>query len=190
MIVKKTTLPIWWDEIEAMPISHALWGTTYTPQTWVKLAYVENDAVYVNMFVAEKNPKAVYENDQDPVYEDSCLECFINFNPSQNENYINFEMNANGAMLVGYGKDRKDRQRLDFDFHPYIFKNEHGWGLTLIIPVDFIVKYYGEIASSWQANFYKCGDKCDKPHFLSWSEIKEEKPDFHVSKWFEKLECE
>ena len=30
-----------------------------------------------------------------------------------------------------------------------------------------------------RANFYKCGDKTLQPHFLSWSPIHSEKPDFH-----------
>lgn len=190
MKVKKMVLPIWWHEIEAEELGYVLWGSQYAPKTEVKMAYIENDAVYVNMFVAEKNPKAIYTNDQDPVYEDSCVECFLNFNPEKTDKYINFEMNANGAMLVGYGKERKDRERLEFDFHPFPFKNDDGWGVTLIIPVAFIIKYFGEIAPIWKGNFYKCGDKCEQPHFLSWSEVKEEKPNFHVSQWFGAIEIE
>lgn len=187
MEVKKTQLPIWWEEIEKNPLNHALWGTTYQPLTWVKMAYIEKDAVYLNMFVEETNPKASYHHDQDPVYKDSCLECFLNFNPTEEEQYLNFEMNANGAMLVGLGCGRADREALTFDFHPYVFKNENGWGITLIIPEAFILKYFKKIAGEWLGNFYKCGDECASVHFLSWAEVKEDKPNFHAPQWFGKI---
>ncbi|WP_350005689.1 carbohydrate-binding family 9-like protein, partial [Phocaeicola dorei] len=41
-----------------------------------------------------------------------------------------------------------------------------------------------------RANFYKCGDELQKPHFLSWSPIKIEKPDFHRPDFFGLLEFE
>jgi hypothetical protein len=33
-------------------------------------------------------------------------------------------------------------------------------------------------------NLYKCGDKCDTPHFLSWSPIGLPQPDFHCPDFF------
>ena len=188
MPVKKTHLPIWWEEIEAYKIDHALWGTTYKPKAEAKLAYIENDAVYINMFVEEKHPKAVYTQLNDPVYKDSCLECFINFDPLHQDKYLNIEVNANGAMLMGYGKDRHDRMVLKPEEIIVPFKNDQGWGFTLILSVDFIEQYFHEIADVWSGNFYKCGDETEEIHFLSWAEVKEEKPDFHCSKWFGKLE--
>lgn len=190
MQVKKTRLPILWDELDEMAIDHALWGTTYTPKAWAKIAYIEHDAVYVNMFVEEKEPLATYTQAQDPVYQDSCLECFLNFDPNHQEAYFNFEMNANAAMLVGWGKDRHQREAVDCDFHPYVFKNERGWGVTLIIPEALILKYYDRIASTWKGNFYKCGDCCQPAHYLSWSPVEEEKPNFHAPLWFGTLKCE
>ena len=38
-----------------------------------------------------------------------------------------------------------------------------------------------------RANFYKCGDNCDKTHFLSWSPIALEKPNFHCPDFFGEL---
>ena len=55
------------------------------------------------------------------------------------------------------------------------------WQLALVIPTtsffdDNITELSGR---TMRANFYKCGDKTLKPHFLSWSPIQSEKPDFH-----------
>ncbi len=42
-----------------------------------------------------------------PVYKDSCLEAFLNFAPEDLEKgYLNFEVNANSALLNGFGPGR------------------------------------------------------------------------------------
>lgn len=40
------------------------------------------------------------------------------------------------------------------------------------------------------ANFYKCGDKLQTPHFLSWNPINLEKPNFHCPEFFGTLNFE
>jgi hypothetical protein len=47
---------------------------------------------------------------------------------------------------------------------------------------------YLEKPESLRANIYKCGDKCDQPHFLSWSPIGLPNPDFHCPEWFGEIE--
>ena len=39
-----------------------------------------------------------------------------------------------------------------------------------------------------EANLYKCGDKCDQPHFLSWSPIGLPSPNFHCPEFFGTIE--
>ena len=41
-----------------------------------------------------------------------------------------------------------------------------------------------------RANFYKCGDKLQTPHFLSWNPIGLEKPNFHCPEFFGTLSFE
>ena len=41
-----------------------------------------------------------------------------------------------------------------------------------------------------RANFYKCGDKLQQPHFLSWNPISTPRPNFHVPQFFGTLELE
>ena len=36
-------------------------------------------------------------------------------------------------------------------------------------------------------NFYKCGDATLLPHYLSWSQIDTEQPDFHRPEFFGEL---
>lgn len=184
MKIKKQGLPVLWEEVEPLEINHALWQTNYRPYAFAKLAYIEHDALYLNMFVEEKNPKATYTQLNDPVYKDSCLECFINVAPELGDQYLNIEVNANGAMLMGFGSSRHNRQALEPDFAPFIFHNDKGWGFTLILPEDFLIHMFSRVSDTWKANFYKCGDETAEVHFLSWHVIETEKPDFHRPEWF------
>lgn len=173
---------IHWQEEKVYPLNHALWQTTYTPKTYGQLVYQE-DKVYVHMFVEEKNPKAIYTQMNEPVYKDSCMECFMNVNPKQSA-YMNFEVNANGAMLVGFGQNRKERLSITPSFKPIPYQNDKGWGFILEIPSEFLKFYFGEIASTWKVNFYKCGDDCKDVHFLSWNYIDLETPNYHCPEYF------
>ena len=66
------------------------------------------------------------------------------------------------------------------------------WEVALLIPYKVFFKHAitGLDGMSIRANFYKCGDELQKPHFLSWSPIKIEKPDFHRPDFFGLLEFE
>lgn len=173
-----------WNDIKPLELKHALWNTEYTPYTWVKLVYKENDALYVNMFVEELNPKAIYKHPNDPVYKDSCLECFLNVNPEHTNNYINIEVNANAVMLMGVGPERYVRENIFPDFKPIVYKNEKGWGYILKVPADFLKLHFGDIADEWTCNFFKCGDDCEYEHYLSYSFVDSKIPNFHCPSCF------
>ena len=69
------------------------------------------------MVCEEKDPLRTYTEDFDPVYRDSAMEAFFQFIPEQ-EVYLNFEVNANGALLAAYGPSRVYRS--------YFFQRGHG----------------------------------------------------------------
>ena len=58
---------------------------------------------------------------------------------------------------------------------------ECSWEAALAIPYSafFLHDINSLDGRSIRANFYKCGDLLQKPHFLSWNPIPVEKPDFH-----------
>jgi hypothetical protein len=41
---------------------------------------------------------------------------------------------------------------------------------------------------SWRANFYKCADDSSHPHWITWSPIERQQPDFHRPEYFGVLE--
>jgi hypothetical protein len=60
-------------------------------------------------------------------------------------------------------------------------RTEDGWEVYYQIPVAFLQVFYPDdsFSGSLRANVYKCGDKTDHKHYLSWNPVNSEKPDFH-----------
>jgi hypothetical protein len=61
------------------------------------------------------------------------------------------------------------------------------WTLEYRVPLGLFRKLYGrEIVSGHRAaaNFYKCGDETEIPHYGAWSEVKTPSPDFHRPEFF------
>jgi hypothetical protein len=60
------------------------------------------------------------------------------------------------------------------------------WCLTIVLPKRLFFRHPQLSLDDLKArgNFYKCGDKLTKPHFLSWNAIDTPSPDFHVPQAF------
>lgn len=144
--------------------------------------------------------KAVYTEDQSPVYKDSCVEFFCQV--PGNDYYTNFEFNCIGTCSAARRKGRND------DVEPFdaeemssikrlpsigrrAFNEMQGifeWELTVEIPLKLMGIDPNNVPEKLLANFYKCADDTDSPHFVSWSPIDTEKPDFHRPEFFGELE--
>src|SRR5690625_7269945 len=61
-----------------------------------------------------------------------------------------------------------------------IRQNLREWSLTAIVPVEIFVHHQGLELSGLRdrANFYKCGDETETPHYLSWNPIDSARPYF------------
>ncbi len=164
-------------------------------KTFFKIAH-DTQNVYLQFKIEEENTLATYINDYDHVYEDSCVEFFINTNSGQ---YINFEFNAIGTCLAQKGKGRESRESLPLSFirsivreaslknekMPIVKKNIE-WDLSLLIPLGQLLKRkLSNLAT--KGNFYKCGDRLPTPHYLAWSRIETPAPDFHCPIFFENI---
>lgn len=133
-------------------------------------------------------------HDQDPVYEDSCVEFFI----GTNESYRNFEFNCLGICLSATGPDRHNRIPLPDSELSRIIRfpslsrenlPEEGeicnWELTVGIPLSILGLKAG---STFYGNFYKCGAKTKVLHYLSWAKINTPKPNFHCPGFFHAIQ--
>ena len=142
------------------------------------------------MTAMESNPKAEYTaRFNDPVYKDSCLEFFVNFD--NGDKYMNFEMNSNGSFLAAVRSDRANKTPINM-LAPLprvkATKEEDKWSVEVFFSNDLIGKLFGKFSfargESLKGNFYKCGDCCAQPHFLSWSPIDLPQPNFHCPEFF------
>lgn len=171
----------------------------YKPEMKFAVAHT-GDRILLHYHITEESVRAVAPADNGRVWEDACAEFFIQ--PDEKEDvYYNFECNCAGTLLIEFGRvgDRMHAPSEALDsvsrwasLGRTPFEEKVGlctWDLTLIIPVSAFFRHSilnldGLIA---RANFYKCGDLLQTPHFLSWSPIDLPKPCFHCPEFFGKI---
>jgi hypothetical protein len=171
------------------------WNYDFVGEAEFSIAY-NDDALLFKFDVVEESIQAKYNQPNDPVYRDSCVELFIALD--NDKAYYNFEFNCKGTCLAGFGDSKNNRILLDpktiksikasSTFKSVIFRERKmiKWELTLEIPRT--VFNFHDIATFKQRlaklNFYKCGDDLPQPHFLSWRPIESETPNFHLPEFF------
>ncbi len=181
------------DGVARQPVAHAPWADgTAVPKVDFAIAH-NAEAILLKYYVQEKEIKAQYHKLNDPVYEDSCVEFFIAFNDEAA--YYNLEFNCAGTARVQYGPGKHDRVFIPdhllerIRFHISIRnKSEAGicWELTLLLPKETF-KFHPNLVleqTPARVNFFKCGDRLPRPHFLCWSNIIADSPEFHLPAFF------
>lgn len=163
----------------------------YAPEVKLAVAHT-SDRLLIRFDVTEDNPKAVTTENNGPVWEDSCCEFFVSI-PGQ-PGYFNFETNCIAAGLAAKRTSREDCVHFDDEKmakvirrsslgnQPIDIKEATSWYLELEVP--FEVLGLDACPDTLNANFYKCGDKTDKPHYISWNKIDNPKPNFHLPEFF------
>jgi len=153
--------------------------------------------LFLKFYVREPVTRAVFLKDNDPVYQDSCVEFF--FSQPGEAVYYNLETNCIGTCLGESGFSRQGRTHLKEEVLSAVkrvpslprrpLEETHlsgGWTLLLEIPLDLFLEPEPENLAGVElmANFYKCGDSLSIPHYLSWSPINTKTPDFHRPEFF------
>ena len=184
------------DKIAPEKIECVNWAEfPYAPRVEFRVAH-SDDAIVVMFDVEEEHIRAVAMESNGAVWEDSCVEFFV-ANPA-GEGYFNFEINCVGTILASYHKTRADskpftdeqlakvRRFGTFKHEAIDIKGQTKWWLAEVIPFELIG--LDKAPKSLKANFYKCGDKLEKAHYMSWSPITLEKPNFHCPEFFGNVE--
>ena len=180
-------------EGEAIKVDCLNWPDfPYAPNVDCRVAYTP-EALVVMFDVEESHVKAVTLENNGPVWEDSCVEVFV-ANPC-GEGYFNFEVNCIGALLAASRRSRTEANMFDDERlakvcrygslpHEKVDSKGDGqrWWMVEIIP--FEVLGLEGAPEQLRANFYKCGDNCERTHFLSWSPIGLPTPNFHCPDFF------
>lgn len=196
-----------WNPVKPLELQHFMGDKPeHYPQVQAKLTY-DDRAVYVIFLVNDRFVRAVAQKHQDAVYEDSCVEFFFTPHADVEQGYFNLEMNCGGTMLLHY--QRAPRQESvplsDADVSqievlhslPKIVDPEitdsTQWTVAYRLPIDVLSKYFPAPVQqpaagvTWKANLYKCADGTSHPHWLTWSPVAFERPDFHRPQSFGSL---
>lgn len=183
-------------EFEKVDVANWPEANAQTPDAQFRIAHT-GDAIVIN-FRCTENSVASTANDMGwNVWEDACMEFFSQ--PADDGIYYNVECNCTGTVLLNGGKPGTKREHASRATTMSIerwsslgrepFAERIGrctWQVVLVIPVSyyFLHNITDLSGRTIRANFYKCGDKLQQPHFLSWNPIGTERPNFHVPQYF------
>ncbi len=184
--------------VDALSLSVVNWPAEYPdfPQVTVRLAY-GNEGIYLYYEVTEGAvvAKAVGYNGR--VWEDSCVELFID--PLGDGSYYNLEVNCIGAPLLGKGEGRSGRVHTpDSDMQSIKTSSSLGtlpfderegpisWNMVVMVPYRLLQLKGPESLAGKEirGNVYKCGDGLKSPHYVTWSRIGTPHPDYHRPEYF------
>ena len=162
----------------------------YAPETRLSLGR-SSSGIYLHFEVEEKEKRTSHFSDNAPVWQDSCVEFFVAL-PSEEE-YLNFEFNSLGYCLAARRKSREEYILFSSEQLALIErvpgpadncpeasgKPAQAWSLTIYLPFVLLGLDCECLPPVLKANFYKCCSACSEKHYLSWSPVHSEKPDFH-----------
>lgn len=191
------------NNIAFQPIDVANWKEyPYKPKVSFRIAHTGKE-ILLHYKVKEASVRAVADKDNGRVWEDACVEFFVS--PDGNNSYYNFECNCIGKLLIQGGAVNERRPMASPEILAMVKRwsslgnkpfeeriGECSWELTMVIPVTAFFKHSLNSfnGKEMKGNFYKCGDKLQTPHFLSWSPINLERPMFHCPGFFGMLSFE
>lgn len=151
--------------------------------------------LYIRFFVKGNSLKAVYDVDNSPVHQDSCVEFFMK--KQEDQNYMNFEFNCIGTCDAARRESRDSKSSLSTEEYAAIRrysslertpfaekKGVYSWELVVAIPFRLMGLDPDHLPEKILGNFYKCADDTDFPHFVSWSPIDLPEPNFHCPQFF------
>lgn len=185
---------------ETLQITHFRPEGAIGPDTFATLVWLPEQGFELTMWCMEEAPLARYHNPNDPVHTDSCMECFLNVFPElPDKGYMSIEANDNGASHSSFGIDRHHRDYLLNlgQPHPEVEVTHHRegdqayWQIRTLFRRDVLEALYGRPCDfgpghQMRANFYKCIESAEPPHWGAWSEVS--RLDFHMPDHFGTLE--
>lgn len=197
-----------WAELETCPrfeIDNFLWTCKQKPPAYGWMGYSPDEGFLLRMVCEEANPKRTANSPQEMVCGDSALEAFFafpvhptppdeTFFPSNDGLYLNFEVNANGAMYAKYGNGRRGRQPITpeeyraTNVRAQVFEDR--WQIDLCVPQALIKRVCGIErfleGDIFYCNFYKISEDPQIEHYASYHPVDSATPNFHLPEQFAK----
>lgn len=180
-----------WEKVDCGSLEFSNWDSEVHYNTFFKMCFVKNKGIFLQMKTDETQLRRVNTKRDENIWEDSCMEFFL-CPFSHREEYLNFEINPNGAYLCQFGKGKTDRVFLksitDAEATVRAEVTADGWSVELFVPENLISEAFGEEfrvkECTLKGNFYKCGDLTDKPHYDSFNKMSTLPPGFHNPECF------
>lgn len=184
--------------VRPVRIAEAPWAAEWPYRPEVSLRIAHSGIQILIEYSVEEDSVAALAHDMGHVWEDSCCEFFCMPQPEDGL-YYNLECNCTANVLLCCGPEREGREPAPdttlFNIRRWaslgrgriVERKEHtAWKLSLILPVQTFFRHHLRdlTGRTMRANFYKCGDRLMKPHFLAWNPIDIAKPDFHRPDFF------
>ena len=185
-----------WKGVESVKIQNYMGEMPkFKPQAEAKMVY-DDQFIYVIYRVKDRYVRSITQKINGKVWEDSAVEFF--FSPEENNpiNYFNLEINCGGTPLFHHKKGKptvEDIQKIEIAASlPKVVDPEITervtWTMSFKIPLDMLEKYTNVVRPkagvSWRANFYKIAEINSNKHYITWNEVKNPKPQFHLPQFF------
>lgn len=176
-------------------VDHALWtDPAHLPLTHGVVSWTP-DELTCRLVTHEVEPRTTFTRPNDPVHLDSCLEWFLAPWPGTGW-YLNLEANSAGTLYAAFGNPAltsvADRPLLSPALRAQVGVRAEvepdQWSVTFTVPSTLLDRLAGmagqppvvlTAGTRMEANFYKCGDDTDAPHYGAWNRIDAETPQFH-----------
>ena len=181
-----------WKTANIAELNEIPWSEYPCPyKTNAQLLYTGR-ALFVHLSTTETKLRAVNNELNSEVSDDSCMEFF--FSPDESDSrYFNFEINAIGTLSLFVCNGRDNYTRIAFDEKMFNIKSvitKNGWELFYEVPFWFIKEHFGNISKTMRGNFHKCGKRTIQRHYACWNRIELPEPEFHSPQFFGTLSFE
>lgn len=163
------------------------------PTAVARLGY-DDGHLYLGFEVAERHVRCVATEYQGRVWEDSCVEFFVQ--PKPDLGYFNFEVNCGGTLLLFYIDDPQTAtpaggfshcERVPWEWGRQVriattlpqriadeIPAETRYRVEVIIPLALFAAFVGPLGplpgQVWRANFNKCAHS-SHPHWATWAPL-------------------
>ena len=191
-----------WNEVAEVALTNYMGEVPpFKPVTHAKMQY-DADNLYLIFRVQDRYVSSLVREPNGPVSRDACVEFFFSPDVQHPLHYFNLEINAGGTVLMRYnGAERKpftDEDIAAFEVAHSLPKvvdppinDPVTWTIECRIPLRVLEKY-GTVTPpgagiAWRANFYKTASKSTNPHYITWSPVQNDVPNFHLPAYFGQL---
>ena len=153
------------------------------------------EELYIHYFVKGLSIRALSDQDGRYVHQDSCVEFFMR--KADEMNYMNFEFNCIGTCYSCRHETREVSVPITPDEFKSIrryttiqreaFEEQKGifaWELIAAIPFKVMGLDAANLPKMIYGNFYKCADRTENPHYVTWSPIDLPRPQYHCPEFF------